>query len=120
MFKQHEKPGKAPVKLTRAERKQIAALLARAHPQQRTPRTAQQTLSYDCMWPDGICLADHTLYTRTVQFQDVAYHLAQADEQILVIERQFRRGLISEEERYMAAKWKKEAKRREQEAPAQV
>ena len=81
MFKQHEKPGKAPVKLTRAERKQIAALLARAHPQQRTPRTAQQTLPYDCMWPDGICLADHTLYTRTVQFQDVAYHLAQADEQ---------------------------------------
>lgn len=81
MFKQHEKPGKAPVKLTRAERKQIAALLARAHPQQRAPRTAQQTLPYDCMWPDGICLADHTLYTRTVQFQDVAYHLAQADEQ---------------------------------------
>ena len=51
MFKQHEKPGKAPVKLTRAERKQIAALLARAHPQQRAPRTAQQTLPYDCMWP---------------------------------------------------------------------
>ena len=81
MFKQHEKPSKAPVKLTRAERKRIAALLARAHPQQRAPRTAQQTLPYDCMWPDGICLADHTLYTRTVQFQDVAYHLAQADEQ---------------------------------------
>jgi len=28
--------------------------------------------------------------------------------------------IFSEEERYMAAKWKKEAKRREQEAAAQV
>ena len=38
------------------------------------------------MWPDGICRVTDTLYTKTVQFQDINYQLAQNDDKTSIFE----------------------------------
>ena len=42
-------------KLTRAERKQIEAAIARANRTDKKERSAQDSIPYERMWPDGIC-----------------------------------------------------------------
>lgn len=32
------------------------------------------------MWPDGVCRVTDTYYTKTVQFQDINYHLSQNED----------------------------------------
>ena len=70
-----EKSG-AKVKLTRAEKKQLAALMAQAHPDKKVPHTAQDTIPYERMWPDGVCRVTTNYYTKTIQFNDINYQLA--------------------------------------------
>ena len=40
------------------------------------PRTAQQTISYQTMYKDGICRVTDHFYTKTVMFGDINYQLA--------------------------------------------
>lgn len=44
------------------------------------PRTAQQSIPFDRMFPDGICRIGSDYYTKTIQFQDINYQLAQQDD----------------------------------------
>ena len=44
-----------PRKLTRAERKQIEAAIARANRTGKKEQSAQDSIPYERMWPDGIC-----------------------------------------------------------------
>jgi len=44
------------------------------------PATAQDSIPYQRMWPDGVCRATDTLYTKTVRFEDINYQLAQNDD----------------------------------------
>lgn len=44
------------------------------------PKTAQQSIPFDRMFPDGICRVGLDYYTKTVQFQDINYQLAQQEE----------------------------------------
>lgn len=37
------------------------------------PRTAQQSIPFDRMFPDGICRIGNNYYTKTIQFQDINY-----------------------------------------------
>ena len=47
---------KEKIKLTRAEKKQLQALMKRNQQQnQKGPHTAQDTIPYQRMWPDGVC-----------------------------------------------------------------
>ena len=48
---------KEKIKLTRAEKKQLQELMTRSQQQsgKKRPRTAQDTIPYQRMWPDGIC-----------------------------------------------------------------
>ena len=48
------------------------------HPWRR-PQTAQQTLPYREMYKDGICRVDGRLYTKSMEYEDINYQLAQAD-----------------------------------------
>ena len=50
------------------------------------PRTAQQSIPFDRMFPDGICRAGDNYYTRTVQFQDINYQLAQQEDKTAIFE----------------------------------
>lgn len=44
------------------------------------PKTAQQSIPFDRMFPDGICRVGLDYYTKTVQFQDINYQLAQQED----------------------------------------
>ena len=63
---------KEKIKLTRAEKKQLQALMKRNQQQnQKGPHTAQDTIPYQRMWPDGVCRVTDHYYTKTIQFQDI-------------------------------------------------
>ena len=44
------------------------------------PQTSQQTIPYREIYKDGICRVNEKLYTKTIQFFDINYQLAQADD----------------------------------------
>lgn len=50
------------------------------------PRTAQQSIPFERMFPDGICRVGDNYYTRTVQFQDINYQLAQQEDKTAIFE----------------------------------
>ena len=50
------------------------------------PRTAQQSIPFERMFPDGICRVGDSYYTRTVQFQDINYQLAQQEDKTAIFE----------------------------------
>ena len=72
-------------KLTREEKTQLKEIFARTQKQSRYPATAQATIPYDRIWPDGICLANNR-YTKTLQFQDINYQLAQNEDKTAIFE----------------------------------
>ena len=72
-------------KLTREEKAQLKEILARTQ-KEKYPSTAQQTIPYDRIWPDGICLANEKFYTKTLQFQDINYQLAQNEDKTAIFE----------------------------------
>ena len=50
------------------------------------PRSAQESIPYQRMWPDGVCRVTDTYYTKTIQFQDINYQLAQNDDKTSIFE----------------------------------
>ena len=79
-------PVKPKVKLSRAERKQIEAAIARANRTDRKEKSAQDSIPYEWMWPDGICRVTETHYTKTIQFQDINYQLSQNEDKTAIFE----------------------------------
>ena len=72
-------------KLTRAEKKQIAAVIKQAKGDGMA-HTAQQTIPYLTMYPDGICKVTEKKYSKSVVFEDINYQLAQADDKTAIFE----------------------------------
>ena len=72
-------------KLTRAEKKEIAAVIQVAKGDGK-PRTAQQTIPYLQMYPDGICRVTEKKYSKSLVFEDINYQLAQADDKTAIFE----------------------------------
>jgi hypothetical protein len=62
-------------KLTRAEKKQIAAVIRQAKGDGKA-HTAQQTIPYLAMYPDGICKVAQRKYSKSIAFEDINYQLA--------------------------------------------
>ena len=73
-------------KLTRAERKQIEAAIARANRTGKKEQSAQDSIPYERMWPDGICKVADGRYTKTIQFQDINYQLSQNEDKAAIFE----------------------------------
>ena len=48
--------------------------------------SAQDSIPYQRMFPDGICRVTDTFYTKTVQFQDVNYQLCQNEDKTAIFE----------------------------------
>ncbi len=74
-------------KLTRAEKKQRAAVIRQAKGDGKA-HTAQQTIPYLAMYPDGICKMAQRRYSKSIAFEDINYQLAQADEKTAAVIRQ--------------------------------
>ena len=72
-------------KLTRAEKKEIAAVIQAAKGDGK-PHTAQQTIPYLQMYPDGICRVTEKKYSKSLVFEDINYQLAQADDKTAIFE----------------------------------
>jgi len=73
-------------KLSREERNRIESAIARAKRDSKIPVTAQQTIPYLRMHPDGICQVTDALYTKTIQFQDINYQLAQNEDKTAIFD----------------------------------
>lgn len=73
-------------KLTRTEKKQIEAAIARANRTDKKEQSAQDSIPYQRMWPDGICRVADTHYTKTIQFQDINYQLSQNEDKTAIFE----------------------------------
>ena len=66
-------PGnKAKRKLTRDEKKQIAAVIRQAKGDGKA-HTAQQTIPYLTMYPDGICRVTEKKYSKSISYEDINY-----------------------------------------------
>ena len=89
--RQADKDGKHPPvskkkRLSRADRRQIEAAIARANRTDRKEKSAQDSIPYERMWPDGICRVAGSRYTKTIQFQDINYQLSQNEDKTAIFE----------------------------------
>ena len=81
-----EKPAKPRRKLTRAERKQIEAIIRQAKGDGK-PHSVQDSIPFRNMFPDGLCRLDGATFSKTIAFEDVNYRLAGPDDQRDIFER---------------------------------
>ncbi len=72
-------------KLTTAEKREIRQIMERARGDGK-PHSAQDTLPFRQMYPDGLCKLDDTTWSRCIEFEDVNYQLAQPDDQTAIFE----------------------------------
>ena len=90
MLKKAEKPENAQPaakrKLTRAERKQIGAIIRQAKGDGK-PHTVQDSIPFWNLYPDGLCRLDDRLFSKTIAYEDVNYRLAGPDDQRDIFER---------------------------------
>ena len=75
-----------PQGLTRAEQREVRRILDAAGRDDGVPRTAQQSIPFDRMFQDGICRIGNDYYTKTIQFQDLNYQLAQQEDKTEIFE----------------------------------
>ena len=79
-------PANKPVrKLSAAERREIRKVIQTARGDGK-PHSAQDTLPFLQMYPDGLCRLDATTWSRCIEFEDVNYQLAQPDDQTAIFE----------------------------------
>ena len=50
------------------------------------PTTAQQTLPYREMYRDGVCRVADRYYTKTIEYEDINYQLAQTEDQAAIFD----------------------------------
>ena len=74
-----------PADLNRKQQKELKAVLERAK-KDTVPRSAQDSIPFQRMFPDGICRVTDNYYTKTVQFQDINYQLAQQEDKTAIFE----------------------------------
>ena len=73
-------------KLSRADRKQIEAAIAKAKNTDKKHRSAQDSIPFQRMFPDGICRVTDNYYTKTIQFQDINYQLNQNEDKTAIFD----------------------------------
>ena len=83
MREKAEKPAKR--KLTRAERKQIEAVIRQAKGDGKN-HTVQDSIPFQNMFPDGLCRLEGGTFSKTIAFEDVNYRLAGPEDQRSIFE----------------------------------
>lgn len=75
-----------PKNLTKTQARQVQEIIERAKRDDGIPRTAQQSIPFQRMFPDGICRVSDRYYTKTIQYQDINYQLAQQEDKTAIFE----------------------------------
>ena len=75
-----------PANLNRKQQREIKAVVERAKKDSGVPQTAQQSIPFQRMFPDGICRVTDSYYTKTIQFQDINYQLAQQEDKTAIFD----------------------------------
>ena len=86
MFHKEERELNLPEHLTKAEQKEVREIIKKAKQDDGIPKTAQQSIPFDRMFPDGICRVGSDYYTKTIAFQDINYQLAQQEDKTEIFE----------------------------------
>ena len=73
-------------KLTSSEKRRLSTAVKKAKRDGRIPKTAQQTIPYQEMCRDGICVVNDHFFTKQIQFYDINYQLAQNDDKNQIFE----------------------------------
>ena len=73
-------------KLSRADRKQIEAAIVKAKSTDKRHKSAQDSIPFQRMFPDGICRVTDNYYSKTVQFQDINYQLNQNEDKTAIFD----------------------------------
>lgn len=63
-------------KLTRSEKKQIEYTIAKNSNKDKHKISAQDSIPFQRMFPDGICRVNENTYTKTIRFADINYQLS--------------------------------------------
>lgn len=75
-----------PANLNRKQQREIKAVVEKAKKDNGVPKTAQQSIPFQRMFPDGICRITDSFYTKTIQFQDINYQLAQQEDKTAIFD----------------------------------
>ena len=75
-----------PKGLSKEQQKQLREIQERNMRDPNIPQTAQDSIPFQRMFPDGICRVTDNYYTKTIQFQDINYQLAQQEDQTAIFE----------------------------------
>ena len=66
--------------LSKKQQKEIQAVLQKVKKDDGVPHSAQQSIPFEKMYKNGICRVMEGYYTKTIQFQDINYQLAQQED----------------------------------------
>ena len=75
-----------PEGLNKEEQRAVRKVIRDAQRNDGIPKTAQQSIPFDRMFPDGICRVDLDYYTKTIQYEDINYQLAQQEDKTEIFE----------------------------------
>uniref|UniRef100_UPI0030DB6B5E VirB4-like conjugal transfer ATPase, CD1110 family n=1 Tax=Vallitalea maricola TaxID=3074433 RepID=UPI0030DB6B5E len=81
-----EKKPVKPLKLAKAEKQNIALAVQKANNKPKGVKSAQDSIPYRHIFPDGICHVGDKLYTKTLQFGDINYQIAQNEDKTAIFE----------------------------------
>ena len=84
--KQESREFTMPEGLSREDQKAVREIIKKAKRDDEVPHTAQQSIPFDRIFPDGICRVGNDYNTKTVQFQDINYQLAQQEDKTEIFE----------------------------------
>ena len=80
-----KKPAGARRKLTATDKRQIETAIRKAKNDGK-PRTAQQSIPYLAMDPDGLCRLTDKVFSKSIEFFDISYQLAGNDDKTATFE----------------------------------
>ena len=75
-----------PSNLSRKQQREIKSIIDHARKDGGIPQTAQQSIPFQRMFTDGICRVTDNYYTKTIQFQDINYQLAQQEDKTAIFD----------------------------------
>ena len=75
-----------PEGLNKEEQRAVRKVIRDAQRNDGIPKTAQQSIPFDRIFPDGICRVGLDYYTKTIQYEDINYQLAQQEDKTEIFE----------------------------------
>ena len=78
--------GGVDARLGRTEKQRLTLAVKKAKRDGKIPKSAQQTIAYQEIYPDGLCKVKDKLYTKTMQFSDLNYQLARPEDKTQIFE----------------------------------